>query len=600
MRPHKRPRTHKGTTKPHADVLPGALQRRIAEAGASAYAWYDSELEQHLDPTERWRRLTTAITVTAGWVSALSLIALAWSLGVASGVLVAVLLGVGFVLRGFQRVPLLSWWAAGLVTAWPTVTAGAPGNALVLIMLIAPLLAHRQQRATVTAMISLVAAVTTAALPSTNAGAWAVVLIVAGVSAVFLYCTGARSLPQPWHRLTSADITALIPHPSSRVPWLVRWANGRGMKNIPQEIRRKQAGAVGERKTALYLLGMRRGRGTAIAHDVLIPEAKSANADHVVLAPSGLFVVDTKQFGRESDPGVMTVDSRTGEIVHDSQQGRRPVTKSLETAVWAAKSIAAALGVSGRARVVLAVHRASVARGLRTQIDGVVVEVLPAVGVGERIDAVPGVLGRRELATARFRLGRLQAASSNLAPLVVGPLGARGSARQLMQSMRQAAEAAPAAAQVMDAPVLPGDTEGMWDDGGAVTAQLPVVSADPEPRPEPEPASARVVAPASTTAEERLRDRWTQMVESPAAAPDDVPAELRDLWRGHPITLLIPTQNGDVSTMDAVAMTGPCQGVSGSFIWFCAPEQYAIYLRTHNPVAISTISTERIVRKNLP
>lgn len=596
MRP-TRPRRRTSSS----NVLPRALQLKIREAGASAYAWHDSELTAHLDPTGRWSRIGAIITKALGWAAALALTLFASQVSVAAGILAAGALGASALFAGFQRAHWVAWTVAGMSAMWPALAAGAGGNALAVALLVAAALATSEQRAVVLAAAGVAGGAAAWVLPESGAmlGWVAAGAVIVAAAAVFRV-TGAPVMPQPWRRVKDSDVGALIPHPASRVPWLVQRLNRRGMAQVPQEIRRKQAGAVGERKTALMLLGMRRFRGTTIAHDVLIPTAETANADHVVLASSGLYIIDTKQFGREEDPGTMTRDPRTGEIVHESKQGRRSVMKSLETAAWAANSIAAALGVPGRARVILAVHRAHVAEGLSTMIDGVPVEVMPVAAAGARIDEGAPQLSKRELAAARFKLGwRLQAASGVLGPALAAPVGATEAARELMRAMTRDAQGGVAFVPAPVEPVVDLGPQGAAD-------SFPVEAGAEEWRPAPvdlEPASAGAESSAvlvETTVQERLRDRWMQMQDSQPAPPDDVPEPVRGLWRGTPITVLVPTREGDVTSVDAVAMTGPCQGIKGSFAWFCTPEHYRIFRETQEPVAISTVSTERIMRRDQP
>ena len=66
-------------------------------------------------------------------------------------------------------------------------------------------------------------------------------------------------------------------------------------------LRKRRVGGVGERRTALILLGLKRWRGTVIAHDVQVSETSNANGDHLVIAPSGVYLIDSKMLGTIRD-----------------------------------------------------------------------------------------------------------------------------------------------------------------------------------------------------------------------------------------------------------------------------------------------------------
>jgi hypothetical protein len=115
------------------------------------------------------------------------------------------------------------------------------------------------------------------------------------------------------------------------------------------EARAWRRGAAGERRTARLLRRLERD-GYVSLHDLAVRES-AANIDHLVIGPTGVFVVDSKQYrGR----------------VHQSLDGRAwhnhaPLARQLEVVAWEAATIARVLGV--RVDPLVCVHGAEVAYG---------------------------------------------------------------------------------------------------------------------------------------------------------------------------------------------------------------------------------------------
>jgi hypothetical protein len=122
-------------------------------------------------------------------------------------------------------------------------------------------------------------------------------------------------------------------------------------------------GAHGERRTARLLDRLTRD-GYVVFHDLAVPGNASANVDHLVIGPSGVFVIDSKQW--------------TGSV-HQGADGlawhnHYPLDRTLETARWEAEAVGRLLGT--RIAVLVCVHGAHVqGGGLHAQ--GVAI-VLPA------------------------------------------------------------------------------------------------------------------------------------------------------------------------------------------------------------------------------
>jgi Nuclease-related domain len=117
-----------------------------------------------------------------------------------------------------------------------------------------------------------------------------------------------------------------------------------------EQARTWQRGAHGERHTA-RLLGRLHRDGFVVFHDLAVPGNTSANVDHLVIGPSGVFVIDSKQW--------------TG-TVHQSADGlawhnHHRLDRTLETVRWEAQAISRLLGT--RAAALLCVHGAHVHGG---------------------------------------------------------------------------------------------------------------------------------------------------------------------------------------------------------------------------------------------
>jgi Nuclease-related domain len=111
-------------------------------------------------------------------------------------------------------------------------------------------------------------------------------------------------------------------------------------------------GASGERRTARLLDPLER-HGWAVLHDLAIPESR-ANLDHLVIGPSGVFVIDSKHYR-----GRLQLDA-VGKLWH----GRYPLAPALRAVSFEADQAARILPDPGVAVVpVVAVHGAQVPWG---------------------------------------------------------------------------------------------------------------------------------------------------------------------------------------------------------------------------------------------
>ena len=128
-----------------------------------------------------------------------------------------------------------------------------------------------------------------------------------------------------------------------------------------EQARTWQRGAKGERHTARLLRRLHRD-GYVVFHDLAVPDS-DANVDHLVIGPTGLFVIDSKQW--------------TGSV-HQSADGlvwhnHYPLDRTLETVRWEAATLGRLLGT--RTAALLCVHGAHVQAG---GLDAQGVAIVPA------------------------------------------------------------------------------------------------------------------------------------------------------------------------------------------------------------------------------
>jgi Nuclease-related domain len=116
-----------------------------------------------------------------------------------------------------------------------------------------------------------------------------------------------------------------------------------------EQARSWQRGAAGERHTARLLDRLTRD-GYVVFHDLAIP-GSPANVDHLVIGPSGVFVIDSKQWTGSVQQGA------DGLAWHNHY----PLDRTLETVRWEAQTISSLLGIP--VHPLLCVHGAHVHGG---------------------------------------------------------------------------------------------------------------------------------------------------------------------------------------------------------------------------------------------
>jgi hypothetical protein len=116
-----------------------------------------------------------------------------------------------------------------------------------------------------------------------------------------------------------------------------------------EQARTWQRGATGERRTARLLDRLTRD-GFVVFHDLAMP-GSPANVDHLVIGPSGVFVIDSKQWTGSVHQGV------DGLVWHNHYR----LDRTLETVRWEAQQVSRILGT--RTTALLCVHGAHVHGG---------------------------------------------------------------------------------------------------------------------------------------------------------------------------------------------------------------------------------------------
>jgi hypothetical protein len=111
-----------------------------------------------------------------------------------------------------------------------------------------------------------------------------------------------------------------------------------------------QRGAHGERRTARLLDRLTRD-GFVAFYDLAVPGNTSANVDHLVIGPTGLFVIDSKHWTGSVHQGA------DGLVWHNHYR----LDRTLETVGWEAQQVSRVLG--SRAAALLCVHGAHVQGG---------------------------------------------------------------------------------------------------------------------------------------------------------------------------------------------------------------------------------------------
>jgi hypothetical protein len=144
-------------------------------------------------------------------------------------------------------------------------------------------------------------------------------------------------------------------------------------------------GAQGERRTARLLAPLER-RGYQVFHDLAVP-GSPANVDHLVVGPTGVFVIDSKRYrGHLRYTG--------GHLWH----GGRTLDRTLQRLWWEATQVAETLGFGPDLHIypVLCVHLARLPWHRELLVDGV--PVLGAAALRPALQVIRQALNPEQVA----------------------------------------------------------------------------------------------------------------------------------------------------------------------------------------------------------
>jgi hypothetical protein len=201
---------------------------------------------------------------------------------------------------------------------------------------------------------------------------WAPIVAAAGLVVGAL----ADQAGLPWAGLVGLAIAVLV-------GWRLRFRPS-------EQARAWRRGAHGERETARVLDRLARD-GYVVLHDLAMP-GSSANVDHLVLGPSGVFVIDSKQWTGQ-------VHQSSDELVWHNQYR---LDRTLASVRWQAETLGRLLGVP--VAPVICVHGAQVQHGgLRAQGVAIVPTTLLRLALGDE-QLLSDVAVELYATTARMRL----------------------------------------------------------------------------------------------------------------------------------------------------------------------------------------------------
>lgn len=639
---------HRRTSSPGAPVaLSTRITDRMREAGASVYAEYDRELAALLDPSGRW----TACGWVLRWVGILVVGAAAAAAAAAHapwlGMVTLLVWFGGLYAADFARVPsVLPPLLVACATADIYTSPALAG--VVAALFLGWLLTHRVHRGAV--LLAGYGAYTVALVgtvsPLQQRG-WVAVAALAAAEVVGAWVANSRHLPRPFKRLSPSDLSLSPPPPPSRLPWLLRWQvrratrRGAAQRRMPSEVidsmahrrgrrryeaheiaqglkvaGKKRAGGYGERRTALLLLGLPARRGVRIVHDVDLPGARDANVDHVVVIGDQVFVLDSKQYGTDTNPVTIGFDQDRSEVCRFTQGGTYSIADKLATLTWATRAVSTVLGV--QARGVMVVHGAvgsTVQHGLAVaHEEGGVADVISADMLFARIESVLNhdparwnVVGRFRAQTRRSRLRwglrKLRSATGDQ-PQVVAPLGRSGPKPPAVWDDVTPCQIIPSAHSQRP----PASSAGRGGSGGKgpfddiVANATPVIPHPPEET-EGGEASDETVPVQDTrgsrdstgTWEAAVAERWQRMCESEQEPPDEVKdSSVRAVRRGVGLEI-VDMSHGTLRSTRVRAMSPPCHGPNGAFLWVCSEPDWQQYVSSRHPVPVQTISVDQVV-----
>jgi hypothetical protein len=174
----------------------------------------------------------------------------------------------------------------------------------------------------------------------------------------------------------AARVTA--PATAALLAWLLRF------RPSPATVAWRR-GAEGERRTARLLAPLER-RGYQVVHDLAVP-GSAANVDHLVVGPTGMFVIDSKRYRGQ-------LRYLGGQLWH----GGRTLDQTLQTLLWEATQVAEALGFGPDLHIypVLCVHLARLSWHRELLVDGI--SVLAAAALRPALQVIRQALTAEQVA----------------------------------------------------------------------------------------------------------------------------------------------------------------------------------------------------------
>jgi hypothetical protein len=194
-----------------------------------------------------------------------------------------------------------------------------------------------------------------------------------------------RTLPLRLGGVALAGLLTVLFIPPSRFAALAAITVAAGLAfllrfRVSPETAAWRRGTKGERRTARCL--RRLGRAWAVFHDLAIPGSR-ANADHLAIGPSGVFLIDTKHYR-----GRLTLTPE-GSLWY----GHHPLAGVLAVVRWEATVLSHALGAT--VTPMLCVHGAKLPWG-ELMVEGI--PVLAADRVATTLRALPPLLDEVQVA----------------------------------------------------------------------------------------------------------------------------------------------------------------------------------------------------------
>lgn len=359
-----RPRPGKGRTLTYSE------RRAIRDAGDSAYRWFEelvyTDHKSIALPLPTARVINSALWVLAASITSISLItaaltsddfSIAYVVGAIATPVSLVPLRHAWNRTGLEHLRPAAWvWpvlaaCVGNFGPWPLLAAAAilltPVTwwpALSSVTIVADIAATVSGYPYLPALaVALAAAIALKVAPPNSSGP--------GMP------SGPVNVLAGWLRPPLNTARLHKPLPSKSLPWFVYMLNPKvrrtvneARKNrsdqrlaIPDAWAAKIVGAVGERTTAMNLMGLPRNAYIQ-AHDLHVPvtEQTTANIDHVIIGTTGTWVVDAKQY-----KGTLTATGST--VRHDSSD----LAPILRTLAWEAACLRHALDTSVNALILV-------------------------------------------------------------------------------------------------------------------------------------------------------------------------------------------------------------------------------------------------------